>query len=424
MAKTRLSDVMNDSKPKGTLTKQNLRKGEHVRASDGLYFTDYYDENGKRRRITSKTLEGLREKKAELENRKAIGLRVSKSDRTLDNVYGEWVLQKDGLVPHTKNNYIWLYEHYVLNSDFGKMKIKDITKGTVKNHYNHLREQKGLAVTTVDGLQTVLRQVFQYAVEEHIIADNPTAGATTEMKRLSEKRQAHKALTADEQKRFLTYMKTHETYAHWYPIFKVLIGTGMRVTEASGLRWQDVDLEKGIIDVNHNLLYYSDRATKKMVRKVGKTKTKASKRTVVMVNGIKECFIAEKEWQEEQGIKCNAIVEGEADAPEKFYTDFVFLNKDGIPFQQGTLNKALRRIIRDANIEAADNEDIPMLPPFSCHCFRSTFVTRCAEKKVPIEVVMKQVGHDDKATTLRIYTTVHPDWVERELDAVADVFDD
>ena len=37
----------------------------------------------------------------------------------------------------------------------------------------------------------------------------------------------------------------------------------MRVGECTGLRWQDIDLENGIIDINHTLVYY-DHDTKKM----------------------------------------------------------------------------------------------------------------------------------------------------------------
>ena len=37
----------------------------------------------------------------------------------------------------------------------------------------------------------------------------------------------------------------------------VLIGTGMRLGEFSGLRWDDVDFEENYIDVNHQAVYYS-----------------------------------------------------------------------------------------------------------------------------------------------------------------------
>ena len=47
------------------------------------------------------------------------------------------------------------------------------------------------------------------------------------------------------------FLKTHPVYEHWYPVFAVMIGTGLRVGEVTGLRWCDIDMESGMIDVNH-----------------------------------------------------------------------------------------------------------------------------------------------------------------------------
>ena len=38
-----------------------------------------------------------------------------------------------------------------------------------------------------------------------------------------------------------------------------MLGTGLRVGEATGLRWCDVDLEEGTISVNHTLVNYDHR---------------------------------------------------------------------------------------------------------------------------------------------------------------------
>lgn len=49
-------------------------------------------------------------------------------------------------------------------------------------------------------------------------------------------------------------------YSHWSSIFAVMLGTGLRVGEVTGLRWSDIDLDNGVIDVNHTLVYYSHRS--------------------------------------------------------------------------------------------------------------------------------------------------------------------
>ena len=71
------------------------------------------------------------------------------------------------------------------------------------------------------------------------------------------------------------------------------------------------------------------------------TKTKAGERKIPMLESVKEAFQMEKEYQIYNDLKCNVSVDG--------FTDFVFINRFGKLQHQGTLNKALKRIIRDCN---------------------------------------------------------------------------
>jgi len=64
------------------------------------------------------------------------------------------------------------------------------------------------------------------------------------------------ALTIPQQRAFIEYIATHPIYYHWWPIFTVFLGTGCRIGEVLGLRWEDINYEKRIICVNHNLTYY------------------------------------------------------------------------------------------------------------------------------------------------------------------------
>lgn len=67
------------------------------------------------------------------------------------------------------------------------------------------------------------------------------------------------SFTKQEQELFLRFLRESPVYRHWYPVFAVLVGTGLRVGEFTGLRWCDIDLNKGIIDVNHTLVYFNHR---------------------------------------------------------------------------------------------------------------------------------------------------------------------
>lgn len=83
-------------------------------------------------------------------------------------------------------------------------------------------------------------------------------------------------------------------------------------------------------------------------------------------------------------------------------------NRFGQAQHQATLNKAIRRIIRDCNDEQFEKSEEPevLLPHFSCHSLRHTFTTRMCEAGVNIKVIQDALGHTDISTTLNIYTDV------------------
>ena len=110
-------------------------------------------------------------------------------------------------------------------------------------------------------------------------------------------------------------------YNHWYPVFAVMLGTGMRVGELIGLRWCDIDLEEGLIHVNHTLIYYNKGGAKNCSFAINTPKTAAGERTIPMMGWVKEAFLLEKQYQEDAGISCSVTIDG--------YTDFIFINRYG-----------------------------------------------------------------------------------------------
>ena len=177
----------------------------------------------------------------------------------------------------------------------------------------------------------------------------------------------------------------------------------------TGLRWCDIDLEEGVIEVNHTLVYYN-HAQNGCYFNIHTPKTKAGNRKIPMLDEVKEAFLEEKRYQELGNLKCKVTIDG--------YTDFIFINRFGMTQHQGTLNRALRRIIRDCNEAQLSKQANPkvLLPKFSCHSLRHTFTTRLVEEGVNIKVVQDVLGHKDVKTTLNIYTDVTKELKQEEFE--------
>ena len=385
-----------------------LKTGETQR-TEGYYVYRWTDRTGARHSVTDKTLEGLRRKEEDILRNKMDGIKVGVQNVTLNDIYELWKHLKRGLKDNTFQNYCYMYDQFVAE-DIGKLRIQNLKRSDVKRFYNKLIDERQLKIATVDNVHTVLHQVLQIAVEDNYIRNNVSDNLLKELKQSHNFDEDHRrALTMAEQELFLKFLASEKTqYHHWYPIFAVMIGTGMRVGEICGLRWQDVDFEAGIIDVNHTLVYYNHRNGDGCYFNVHTPKTKAGNRQIPMLDEVKEAFLLEKQYQEFNNLKCNVSVDG--------YTDFIFINRFGNVQHQGTLNKALRRIIRDCNDDqlAKGKKNPVLLPNFSCHSLRHTFTTRLVEADVNIKVIQELCGHTRSDVTLDIYTTVTKELKQRE----------
>ena len=395
-----------------------LKTGE-LQRPNGTYSFSWYDRNGKRHYIYGKTLEELRIKERDITKKSVNGLNPAGRYKTLNDIYDTWTEVKRGLKLNTFENYKYSYEMYVKDS-IGKMKIDVIKKTDVRRFYNTLADERGLSPSTMESVQSVLHQLFDMAIDDGYISANPSDNVLKEIKKAhSFKTEKRRGLTKDEQNLFLDYLKETPVYRHWYPIFAIMVGSGLRVGEITGLRWCDIDLENEIIDVNHNLVYFChrDEAYKKgFYFECHSPKTRASIRKVPMMGFVKDAFLMQKEYIESVGLTCNTIIDG--------CTDFIFLNKDGLTLHQGTLNKALRRITRDCNDEQFEENSSPevLLPHFSCHSLRHTFTTRCVEAGVNVKVLQQWLGHEDISTTLNTYTDCTKDMVQKSLEGLEETF--
>lgn len=394
-----------------------LRKGETQR-QDGIYDYRWTSPDGKRHSIYASTLEELRAKEEQITVDVHDGIKTETRMVTVNEMFDLWCDLKRGIKDNTFQNYKYMYNLFI-RPNFGKMRITMVKKTDVKRFYNTLADGKILKVSTIDTLHNILHQVFDMALNDNYIRLNPTDNMLKELKKAHnfsvEKR---KALTIPEQELFMRFLKDSPQYNHWYPIFAVMLGTGMRVGELTGLRWCDIDFDEDLISVNHTLVFYNHGDNKGCTFSINTPKTEAGNRTIPILPSVKEALQMERKMQQEFDVKCSVSIDG--------YSDFIFVNRFGATQHQGTLNKAIKRIIRDCNDEVllkSKEKDPVLLPPFSCHSLRHTFTTRAVESGMNIKVLQEVLGHKDISTTLNIYTDVTKDTKKKEVSTLGNYFE-
>ena len=387
-----------------------LKKGEYQRKS-GTYEFKYRDaQTHETASISAQTLEQLREAEKDLLRGVYNGVKTTSRSLTVNDAYDRWVSLKRGLKDTTKANYIYMYKTYVWN-DFGKKKIKDVKKPDVKAFFNRLYDG-GMKTNTLETIQNVLHQVFDYAIDDGLILVNPCDKALKELKvedrnkRLANPVHLDEVLDLDQQACFKDFMLTHEDIIHWYPIFVTMLETGMRVAEVTGLTWDDCDFNNGVIHVCRNHTYNPDPVTRKSVHHISTTKTVAGFRDIPMRSDVRKAL----DMQRSSGVKCVDTIDG--------VSGFVFANRDGHVYHQQPLNLALKRLASHCNDESIQKGN-PLLPAhLHCHMLRKTFCTNLARAGVDLKSAMDLMGHSDVETTLGIYTKATKDMKQNAMVSV------
>lgn len=380
--------------------------------SDGMYEFRYLDKNGNKHSVyswklvaTDKLPSGKRCKEPlrDIERRIAKdledGIDPDESyQKTLNWYFDTYIETKSGLKQSTRTNYKYMYTKYV-RDDFGAQKIANIKYSDVMRFYTKLINDGGFKIHSLESIHTIIHPVFTVAVRDGKIRANPSDGVMADIKRnYNWSPPKRHALTIHQQEAFIGFCSQHKCYAKWMPLFTVMLGTGCRIGEVIGLRWEDCDFEAGTISINHNLIYrQQDSGTCEF--HITSPKTAAGVRIIPMFRAVKEVLLQEYQRQLEIGFNQTEI-DG--------YRGFIFSNRYGYVMSPHCVNRAIERICRDYNkqeTEAAEKErrQPELLPHFSAHHLRHTFCTRFCENERDIKVIQEIMGHADISTTIEIY---------------------
>lgn len=397
--------MKNKTKRIDPVTHRVLLKGESIRYGlDGKivgYEFKYTNQlTHKRKSIFAKTLTELREREKEVMSDIAKGLNTDRRKFTLNDLFDEWYpTMKYSVKGNTYRNYGYMYDHFC-RERIGRRKVTEITKTDILAFYKTLYETDGLKINTIDIVNNILTQLFDKAIDDELIIKTPMYKTFKGFRKAnrSDTNKQQEGLTKEELELFKSFLANSDEYSDWYPIFMIANYLGLRCGELCSLQTSDFDLNNMTVSINKTLVYYKEEDGDRSEFHVSSTKTKKSKRVLPLDNEIKELVERQLEYNKKHKLTCTKPIDG--------YSDFVFLNRFGSPYMNSTLNKALKRIVRDCNFSQMDKGEELLLPNIHMHTFRHTFSNMCYENGVSLKAQSELLGHSSISISQDVYTNL------------------
>lgn len=389
-----------------------LNKGED-QLSDGRY-RYRFTVNGKRKTVyswrllpTDRTPENkeydlsLREKIFAIQKDLADNMNIDIAESFTVNMWIEKYLgTKIKLAKSTIGNYNDIYKRDIKPSTLGQMKLKDVRVSHVKEFYIYFYTKKHFKVNTLRIYQNLMYPAFEMAVADDIIRKNPCKGAFSVLPVVTKSKDA---LTRYQEIELLNLASSRKTFRVHYLRVAFLLGTGLRISECNGLRWEDIDFNKQTISVDHQCIY--DMVDGKMTWYSAVPKNKES-RVIPLNDELSELL---SDWKNE-----SYDISMSSDFAVDNYKHFVFINADGKLSTPQVVDRALKNMVKAYN----DEHEVEQLPNISAHILRHTFCTRMAEEKMDVKVLQYIMGHKTLQMTMEVYNHVDQKRVETEIERI------
>ena len=392
-----------------------LRRGE-LQRNDGKYEYRYYDEKGVRRSIYSWKLietdtvpqgkrckQSLRELERQIQRDLEDGIQAHAARQMpLNDMFDHYMELKCELKVSTRTNYQYMYDRYVRET-LGSKSITSFRYSDIRTFYNSLLREHGFRPNTMETIHSLLHPVFTLAIRNNLIRTNPSDGVLADIKKGNQwERPKKHALTEAQQTAFMQFVANSVRYRQWGPLFTVMLGTGCRVGEVIGLRWEDCDFTEETISINHSLLYRQKEPRGACEFMVSTPKTETGIRVIPMATEVKRALKQERQFQTEV-CPANIIIDG--------YSNFIFTSQTGGVLSPHTVNRAIERIrtaynSQETELANQEQREPQLLPHFSAHTLRHTFCARFCEHETNLKVIQEIMGRASITTTMDVYNHV------------------
>lgn len=268
--------------------------------------------------------------------------------------------------------YVLLLENHILPY-FGD--FYDVNENDVQSFVLNKIEQ-GLSQKSIKDIIIVLKMILKFAVKHNYL---PYKQIDIKFPTETDKRDLEVLNIAD-YKKIMLYIENNFTFKN-LGIY-ICLSTGIRIGEICGLRWEDIDIEKGIIKIRRTIqrIYFIEENVRytKLISDSPKTK-----------NSIRDIPISSELLKIIKPIK--KLVN------ENFY---VVTNEEK-PTEPRTYRNYYKRLLNKLGVN-----------DLKFHGLRHSFATRCIESKCDYKTVSVILGHSNISTTLNLY--VHPNLEQKK----------
>lgn len=346
--------------------------------------------DGRRRQISRRGFGTRREAQAELQQQTEelrAGIEVT-TRLTVAQYLRQWLNSRRDIRPSTLAVYRQHVEYCHIPS-LGHVPLRELRARHVDDMISTVmvRQYRGHPVShaTVRRIYATLRKALNDAVARRLLAFNPALHVALP----AEHRDPVSVWTSEQVATFLE----HTAGDRLYPLFLLVITTGMRRGELLALRWRDVDLQKEEVRISRTL----SQIGRQLV--VGPPKTKAGRRTVPI--DALTAAVLHDHWLRQQRDR-EAWGVGWQDA------GLVFAREDGSALRPETVSRRFRQLSVSAE-----------LPPIRFHDLRHTSASLALGAGVAMKVVSDRLGHSTLGITADLYTHVAPALARAAADAIA-----
>ena len=355
------------------------------------YYEKFYDESEEKWKqasvtLTSKTRQTQGQAKRELDSKiekklTKCKLRSRKNKQyTFNEVLDEYLLFRK---QELKDSSFYVYKG-ILNNLFKEIldkKFNEVSSSYFQNKImssnssiSYKRSQKGYA-----------NLFFKYAMKIGYTNFNLIDGVQLPRDKktieLIEKKRC-KFLSRDEFHKFKESFGKSRCQIRMNYLIEFMYLTGLRIGEALALMWENVDLEKKMIDIRHTI-DYSSASLKDF--KITAPKTSNSYRKISINSRCIEIINEMKILNEDFNLNAKK---------------FIFLNSQGRLINHNLLNIYIKKIGVLSGLKGKNPRD------FSSHMFRHSHISLLTELGIPVKAIMSRVGHINEKTTIQIYTHV------------------